>query len=815
MSSYLEKISEATLPVVILRDTVAFPSISTSVEITDRVSMAAADAAVSSGHKIFLVTLKRPCEGEPQTDCLCYVGTTAKIKNALRTPDGNMQLTFVGISRASVVSYNADGDYISADLICKSLYLDDTDIKTEAYMREVLSVLDGIQPFLPHISKELFTAAKAIKNPSMLADYVASGFLVKTEDKQAVLEQFGPIERLSLVARLLEEERQLLSYEYDIHAKVQEHLNRERRDYYLREQMRVIEDELGEGDNENEEFYNRIIAAHLPHEVEEKLLKENDRLSKVPFGSAEASVIRTYLETCLELPWHKVTRERANVQAARKILDADHDGLEKVKERILEFIAVKQLTPELKSQIICLVGPPGTGKTSVAASIAKATGRKYVRVSLGGVRDEADIRGHRKTYIGAMPGRVMTAMAQVKVRNPLILLDEVDKLTRDAHGDPSSALLEVLDPEQNKTFRDHFIELPFDLSECLFITTANTLDTIPRPLLDRMEVIELHTYTPAEKLSIAKHHLLGKQLSRHGLNRRMVRITDAALEDIIASYTREAGVRNLERDISALCRKAAKRIVTDGVSRVVIDRDDLPAYLGVRKFTGDRIEADDQVGVVNGLAWTEVGGDMLKIEVAILDGTGKIELTGSLGEVMKESAQIAVSYVRYVADRYGIPHDFYKTKDIHIHAPEGAVPKDGPSAGVTMVTGLVSALTGRPVHRDVAMTGEVTLLGKVLPIGGLKEKTLAAFNAGVKTVLIPEQNVPDLEEIDPTVRQSIKFIPVKNVSEVLQAALTEAPMSIPGISVPHGAENVDAISDLSPHIHNNNTVNGDHYGAQP
>ncbi len=811
MSSYLEKVSEATLPVVVLRDAVAFPSISTSIEITDRVSIAAAEAAAVSGHKIFLVTLKRPCEGAPQIDCLCYIGTTAKIKNAIHTPDGNMQLTFVGISRASVVSYRADGDYISADLICKSLYLDDTDIKTEAYMREVLSVLDSAQQFLPHISKEIFTAAKAIKNPSMLADYVASGFLIRNEDKQAVLEQFGPLERLKLVAELLEEERELLACEFDIHAKVQDHLNRERRDYYLREQIRVIEDELGEGDNENEEFYNQILTANLPKEVEEKLLKENDRLSKVPFGSAEASVIRTYLETVLDLPWHKTTRERANVEAARKILDADHDGLEKVKERILEFIAVKQLTPELKSQIICLVGPPGTGKTSVAASIAKATGRKYVRVSLGGVRDEADIRGHRKTYIGAMPGRIMAAMAQVKVRNPLILLDEVDKLTRDAHGDPSSALLEVLDPEQNKTFRDHFIELPFDLSECLFITTANTLDTIPRPLLDRMEVIELHTYTPAEKLSIAKHHLLGKQLARHGLNRRMVRITDAALEDVIASYTREAGVRNLERDIAALCRKAAKRIVTEKIPRVVIDRDDLPKYLGVRKFTGERIDAEDEVGVVNGLAWTEVGGDLLKIEVAVLDGTGKIELTGSLGDVMKESAQIAVSYVRYVADKYGIPHDFYKTKDIHIHAPEGAVPKDGPSAGVTMVTGLVSALTGRPVHRDIAMTGEVTLLGKVLPIGGLKEKTLAAYNAGVLTVIIPEQNVPDLEEIDPTVRESIEFIPVSNVSRVLDVALADDALSLPGMTMSHSETVPDALSNIAHVTHN--TVNGDHYGA--
>ncbi len=812
MSSYLEKASEATLPVVVLRDAVAFPSISTSVELSDLGSMAAIDVALEGDRKVFLVTLRKPCEGEPTPDLMCYVGATARIKSALRTPDGNMRLTFIGLSRATVVSYNECDGYISASLICKTLHMDETDVKVEAYMHQVIEQLSSMQQLLPHISSELFTGARAIRNPSMLADYVASGFLMRNEDKQAILEKFNPVERLSLLLKLLEEERELLTCEFEIHSKVQEHINRERRDYYLREQIRVIEDELGEGDNENEEFYNKIMSARLPEEVEEKLLRENDRLSKVPFASAEASVIRTYLETCLDLPWHKTSRERSSVDVAKKILDADHDGLEKVKERILEFIAVRQLSPELKSQIICLVGPPGTGKTSVAESIARATGRKYVRVSLGGVRDEADIRGHRKTYIGAMPGRIMAAMAQVKVRNPLILLDEIDKLTRDAHGDPSSALLEVLDPEQNKTFRDHFIELPFDLSECMFITTANTLDTIPRPLLDRMEVIELHTYTPAEKLSIAKHHLLGKQLSRHGLNRRTVRITDDALTDLIVSYTREAGVRGLERSIASLCRKAAKRIVTEKLTRVVITRDELPRYLGPRKYTDELIDAEDAVGVVNGLAWTEVGGDLLKIEVAILEGTGKIELTGSLGDVMKESAQLAVSYARSVADRYGIPHDFYKTRDIHIHAPEGAVPKDGPSAGITMVTALISALSGRPVRHDVAMTGEVTLLGRVLPIGGLKEKTLAAFNAGVKTVLIPEKNIPDLDELDPTVRDNVEFIPVSHVSQVLDVALTDAPLTLPGSSATR-REPSDACRELPPHISSHNTVNGDHYGA--
>ncbi len=784
MSNYLEKVYETTLPVVVLKDTVAFPSISSTFEISDRLSSAAADAASETNSRVFLVAENTPSEGEPKISGLYNIGTVARIKQSIRTPEGSVRILAEGLTRASVTEYKMTGGYISASLICKNVLLDAADIKADAYMREAVLALEKIHKFMPHISDEVIIAAKAIKNPALLADFIASGILVKAADKQRILEEFEPLGRIALLVRLLGEETELLSLEFDIHSKVQEHLNRERRDYYLREQIRVIEDELGEGDNENDEYYKKIIKAHLPKEAEEKLLKENERLSKVQYGSAEASVLRSYIDTCLELPWNKTTKDRANVDAAKKILDSDHDGLDKVKERILEFIAVKQLTPELKSQIICLVGPPGVGKTSVAASVARATGRKYVRVSLGGIRDEADIRGHRKTYIGAMPGRIITALSQVGVRNPLILLDEIDKLTADTHGDPSSALLEVLDPEQNKNFRDHFVEIPFDLSECLFITTANTLETIPRPLIDRMEVIELNTYTPNEKFSIAKNHLVGKQLKRHGLNRRMLKITDEALREIIASYTREAGVRNLERAIADLCRKAAKKIVTDKVTHVVIDKCDLKSYLGAIKFTNEIISAEDQVGVVNGLAYTEVGGDMLKIEVAVLEGTGKLELTGSLGDVMKESAQIAVSYVRSVARAYNIDPEFYKTKDLHIHAPEGAVPKDGPSAGVTMVTALVSALSGRTVRHDLAMTGEVTLRGRVLAIGGLKEKTLAAYNAGISTVLIPKDNERDLDEIDRTVRASLRFIPCSDVSEVLSAALAEAPIMLPEISQP-------------------------------
>ena len=578
--------------------------------------------------------------------------------------------------------------------------------------------------------------------------------------------------RIDTLILIMKHEGELLTTENEINRRVRARLNRHQREYYLREEMKVIQDELGEGGGDPDEFYTRILEARLPEEVEEKLLKENSKLARLPFGSAESSVISNYLDVCLELPWTKSSRDRVDVAAARKVLDNDHDGMEKVKERILEFMAVKQIAPELKNQIICLVGPPGVGKTSIAASIARAMKRKYVRVSLGGVRDESDIRGHRKTYIGAMPGRIVTALSQVGVRNPLMLLDEIDKLTRDAHGDPSSALLEVLDPEQNKFFRDHFVEMPFDLSDCLFIATANSLDTIPKPLIDRMEVIQLPSYTKNEKISIALNHLIPKQLKKHGLSKRTLKITDGAVAEVIDYYTREAGVRNLERSVAALCRKAAKRLVEEpDTKRVTIDAADVKTYLGARKMLPEHVSPEDEVGVVNGLAYTESGGDMLRVEVAVLDGTGKLELTGSLGDVMKESAHAALTFVRSIAAQYGIPSDFYQKKDIHIHVPEGAVPKDGPSAGVTMTTALVSALANIPVRRDVAMTGEVTLRGNVLPIGGLKEKTMAAYAAGVKTVCIPADNVGDLDEIDPIARENLTFIPCRRASEVLAAAL--------------------------------------------
>ena len=518
-----------------------------------------------------------------------------------------------------------------------------------------------------------------------------------------------------------------------------------------------------------------IEKAKLPKSVEEKLVKEVKKLAKMPYSSAESSVLRNYLDLCIELPWSKKTKDRADVEAARKILDRDHDGLEKIKERILEFIAVKQLNPDLKNQILCLVGPPGTGKTSIAASIADALKRKYVRVSLGGVRDEADIRGHRKTYIGSMPGRIVTAINQVQSLNPVILLDEIDKLTNDSHGDPASALLEVLDSEQNKSFRDHFVEMPIDLSDCFFIATANTLSTVPRPLIDRMEVIEMKIYTRNEKLSIADNHLIPKQMKRHGLNKKMLRIDDSAVTEVIDFYTREAGVRNLEREIASICRKAAKNIVEGKEKSCKVTKDNISEYLGGRKIIPDVISETDEIGVVNGLAYTSVGGDLLKVEVAAMPGSGKLELTGSLGDVMKESAKAAITYIRSHADEIGVDPDFYKNKDIHIHVPEGATPKDGPSAGVTMVTAIASELSQRPVRRDIAMTGEVTLRGRVLAIGGLKEKTMAAYKTGIRTICIPKDNIVDMDEVDKIVKDNVEFVYWSEVGEVLKHALREKP----------------------------------------
>ena len=775
MPKYIEKVESLTLPVIALKGSVAFPAVSLSFELSDDICIRAAEAAFETDSFVLISTVvDLDCEKITPSE-LYRVGTVSKIKQSLKTAEGTMRIITEGYSRATVSEFRTFADYISADVMCKTLTMTDEDsVRSEAYCRAMLTETERLVDFLPSFSDDLLMTAKSLKNPALLADFLASNVLVKYQDKQQILECFDPVRRIERLIMLLGVEAELLACELDIHKRVRAGLNQNQKEFYLREQVRVIQEELGDT-SDVDEYYEKIMSMKLPDEVREKLLKENDRLAKTPFGSSEATVTRAYLDTCLEIPWSAETRDRIDVRAAKKILDADHDGMEKVKERILEYLAVKQLNPALGNQILCLVGPPGVGKTSIGASIARSMNRKYVRVSLGGVRDEADIRGHRKTYIGAMPGRIITALTQAGVRNPLILLDEIDKLTRDAHGDPASALLEVLDGEQNKTFRDHFVELPFDLSDCLFITTANTLDTVPRPLLDRMEIIELSTYTKHEKISIAKNHLIPKQWKRHGLDRRKLVLTDDALSDIIDYYTREAGVRNLERSLAAIARKAARRFVEEPeTKRVKITSENLAEFLGVRKLRPDTVSDTDEVGVVNGLAYTEAGGDMLRVEVAVLPGTGKIELTGSLGDVMKESAKIAVSFVRSIAAEYGIPADFYEKNDIHIHFPEGAVPKDGPSAGVTMVTALVSALTGRKVRRDVAMTGEISLRGNVLPIGGLKEKTMAAYSAGVRTVLLPEDNLQNLEDIDPIVRENLRFVPCRKASEVLLNALRPA-----------------------------------------
>lgn len=773
MPRYIEKVESLTLPVIPLRGVVAFPSIPVNFELEREISKKACQAALASNMLVFLLTQKDTAVDEPSDNDFYKTGCVAQIKQTLtKNQDGNIRVIAEGYCRAEVVKLKRDKDYITADVLSKTLTAETgvLDIRSEALINESLNTLEEMLQFHPTISGDYLTTASSISNPGLLADFIASSVFVRYQDKAAVLEMFDPLKRLEKTIVLMESEMKLLRTEVDIQRKVKEAIDENQRDYYLREQLKAIESELGI-DEDADELQKKMAKMTLPEEVREKLEKEIGKLAKAPTGSPEAAVIRNYIETCLDIPWNKKTHDRVDIEAAKKILDADHDGLIKIKERILEYLAVKQLNPELKNQILCFVGPPGVGKTSLGASIARAMKRKYVRVSLGGIRDESDIRGHRKTYIGSMPGRIITSLTQCGSLNPVMLLDEVDKMCSDVHGDPASALLEVLDGEQNKAFRDHFIELPVDLSDCLFIATANTLDTIPRPLLDRMEVIELHTYTPSEKLAIAKHHLFPKQLKRHGLNRRMLKLTDDAINEIISGYTRESGVRNLEREIGAICRKCAKTIVEDGVKTVSVDKGDIERLLGPKKFIDDALLSSDLVGVTNGLAYTEVGGDMLKVEVLAVEGSGKIELTGTLGDVMKESAHIAVTYTRAHADEYGIDKNFYKTKDIHIHVPEGAVPKDGPSAGVTITTSLISALSGLRVRHDIAMTGEITLTGRVLAIGGLREKSTAAYTMGIRTLLIPKENMRDIAELDEVVRNEVKFIPCETLDDVLKNAL--------------------------------------------
>lgn len=765
-----------TIPVLALRGLTVFPQLMLHFDVGRAVSIQALEEAMGENKEIFLVTQRDLTVENPAQNDLYSIGTVAEVKQILRLPESGVRVMVEGRSRGRLLRLAATEPYLTAEVeyLAELSSPKGNSPRTEAAIRQVYNQMERYTELSDRVAPETYLKLLTSDDPGYIADYAAQNLPLRFEDKQAVLEELRPTRRLDRLCRILGREVEILEVESELAAKVHEQVTASQRDYFLREQLRVIQRELGEGEEDSETAgYHRMIAkAKLPAEVREKLLKEVKHLEKQPYGSSEAAVIRTYLDTCLELPWQIKTRERVSVAAVSKVLNADHYGLEKVKERILEFVAVKQLAPGLKGQIICLVGPPGVGKTSIAMSVARAMNRKLARISLGGIRDEADIRGHRKTYVGAMPGRIIAGIKQAGSANPVLLLDEIDKVGNDHRGDPAAALLEVLDSEQNSTFRDHYLELPFDLSDVMFITTANTTDTVPRPLLDRMEVIELPSYTDKEKLQIAKRHLLPRQLKRHGLTRTQLKISDSGIEALIAGYTKESGVRLLERKLAALCRKCAMQIVRNNVKQINITEKELQTLLGPRRYLDDKPAREPLVGVVNGLAWTSVGGEILEVEVNVVPGTGKVVLTGNLGDVMKESAKAALSYIRSRAAQLGIDPEFHSTKDVHVHFPEGAVPKDGPSAGIAITTAIVSALTGVPVRRDVAMTGEVTLRGRVLAIGGLREKTMGALRGGMSTVIIPEDNNKDLDEIDQTVRKALTFVPVYQVDEALAQALS-------------------------------------------
>ena len=760
------------IPVLALRGLTAFPGQTVSFDAERDISIFALDNAMENDRRLLAVTQKDLSTAEPGEEDLYTIGTVCHILQIIKTSDTTVRVIAEGESRARLHRLWQKKPFLQAQAELLPEMAARHTARSEALIRRTYVLFGEYRELANGIGEDFAAAVLDCGDTGRLADLIAQNITLRHQDRQRVLEELHPDKRLRIVNDILTHEVDVISLESEMEQKVRRRVAQVQKDMILREQVKVLQHELGDdGDEELEEYAARIQAADLPEEIHTKLTKEVERLGKQPCGSAEASVIRNYLDVCLELPWHKFTRERADVAQARKILDKDHYGLDKVKQRILEFIAVRQLNPQAKGKILCLVGPPGVGKTSIALSVAKAMHRKLSRLSLGGIRDEADIRGHRKTYIGAMPGRIIDAVIRSGSMNPLLVLDEIDKLASDMRGDPASALLEVLDSEQNHAFRDHFLEVPVDLSRVMFITTANTLDTIPRPLLDRMEVIELTSYTDEEKLQIAKRHLLPKQLKEHGLKKTQLRITDDAIRRVIAAYTKESGVRVLERQLGKLCRKAAMQLVEGDVKRVDITENNLKELLGTQQYS-ESIHSDrDQVGVVNGLAWTQVGGEILEVEAQALDGSGKLELTGNLGSVMQESAKAALTCLRSRWEELGLPRDFYKTKDVHVHFPEGAVPKDGPSAGIAITTAMLSALTGRPVRGSVAMTGEVTLRGRVLPIGGLKEKAMAALRNGVHTVLIPRENVKDLDEIDQTVRAGLHFIPVDTVDQVFAAAL--------------------------------------------
>ncbi len=763
------------MPLIAVRGLVVFPYMNLSFDVARPKSIAAVEQAEEGDRLIFLVSQRDEITEEVSENDLYTVGTVAKIRQKIDMGDAGIRIHIEGICRARMEGFINEEAFLSATAVTEPSLDDLTPIMYEAGVRRLKILVDGFRLMSEHensnVPPEAFFNLVFQMEPDAMLDSLAGSVLIRIEDKQEILELTSLSERMQRLIELISTELKILETEAVILGKVNEQMEQNNRDYFLREQVRAIREELGESDESDaDDYMQKVKDAHLPDYVEEAAMAEIRRMDKSSPSSPENSVSRSYLDLLLELPWNTVTEEETDLEKARQILERDHYGLEKVKERIIEQLAVLKLTGRVQGTILCLVGPPGVGKTSIAHSIAEATGRKFARMSLGGVRDEAEIRGHRRTYVSAMPGRLVNAIKQAGSMNPLILLDEIDKISNDGRGDPASALLEALDGEQNSTFRDNYLEIPMDLSKVLFVTTANSLDPVPRPLLDRMEIIELSSYTREEKHKIAVQHLIPKQTALHGLKKSSFRIKDDALDLIISGYTCEAGVRGLERELKALCRKAAAEIVK-GKKSVSITKNSLTKYLGVQKFTDMTKRDIPVVGVATGLAWTSVGGDTLEIEVNVMDGTGKLELTGSLGDVMKESARAALSFVRSIAGELKLNGDFYKTKDIHVHVPEGATPKDGPSAGITIATAIASALSGAPVRNDIAMTGEVTLRGRVLAIGGLKEKSLAAYRLGIRTIIIPEANKKDLEELAPVVRQNVEFIPVKDCRQVLKTAL--------------------------------------------
>lgn len=762
------------LPVLPLKGLVVFPDMILHFDVGRKRSKAAVEAAMLNNQEIFVTTQKLTSVNKPKLDDVYKVGVVCNITQIVNQQEDIIRVTIQGKYRGILKEITTDTNCLFAKVeeVPRSEITDSE--KGDALVRAVKNVFEQYISITPSFSTDYLYKLSLCKDASEIADYIASNIITDYTNKQTILNIFDIESRLEALIELLLEEINVIEIENDIVEKARQNIEKNQRDYFLREQLAVIQEELGEQDNpesESEEYKKKILDLHLDEEIEKTLLKECAKLKKMGYSNQEATVIRTYLDTCLDLPWNKFTVDKLEIHKVRKSLDKEHYGLNKVKDRIIEQLAVKILNRKNNSQIICLVGPPGVGKTSIAQSIAKAIGRNSARIALGGIHDEAEIRGHRKTYIGSMPGRIINAMRSAKSMNPLIILDEVDKLGQDYKGDPTSALLEVLDSEQNSTFVDHYLEIPFDLSNVMFITTANDLSLIPAPLRDRMDIIELPSYTREEKLNIAKKHLIKKQLELNGLDKTQFKITTKGIYSLIDYYTREAGVRSLERTIASLMRKSAVKILMEEVDSVSITDKNVQEFLGAYKFTDDTKSKRNEVGVVNGLAWTSVGGTLLPIEVALMPGKGNIQLTGSLGEVMQESAKIAITCIRTMSEKYIINNDFYRKNDIHLHAPEGAVPKDGPSAGVTMATAIFSALTNMPVRSDVAMTGEITLRGKVLPIGGLREKSMAAYRNGMKTVIIPYDNIKDLEEVDDVVKEKVEFKPVKHITEVLETAI--------------------------------------------